>query len=82
MERCLRVLQEHEYLTRYNGGFWHIPNCELKKGYNGAYQVPIYPRIDWFGWSTIHALMKRNLLIITETNRYGDPKTVELKNEI
>ncbi len=83
MERCLSVLQEHKFLTRYTGGFWQIPNCETRNGYNRgviAYRVPIHTE-NWFGFSTIDALVKRNLVIITETNNYGEPRTVELKKE-
>jgi len=74
MQRCFDVLKLHKKLIRYKGGFWHIPNCELKPGYNGGrieYHVPIYPDIEYFGAGTIKALFKRGFVKIENRDKFG-----------
>lgn len=75
MQRCFNVLKTHKKLIRYKGGFWHIPNCELKPGYNGGkieYYVPIHPEIDNFGYGTIKALIKRGIVKSDKIDKFGD----------
>jgi len=86
MQRCFDVLKTHKRLVRYAGGFWHIPDCEMKPGYNGGrieYYVPIHPEIEYFGVGTIKALKKRGLIKTDKENKYGDTEVslIEIKNE-
>ncbi len=74
MQRLIDVLKEHGKLVRYDGGFWHIPNCKMRKANNGpkVYYVPIHPTIEYFGYGTIKALKKRSAVIVTKLNEWGD----------
>ena len=81
MQRLCNVLQKHKKLIRYDGGFWHIEGCQLEPGYNGGrieYYVPIHPELKYFAYKTIKALKRRELIKVTETDKYNRDISIEL----
>jgi hypothetical protein len=81
MQRLINAVKSHGSLIRYEGGFWHIPNCKLKPGYNGGrieYYVPIYNDMEYFSYGTIKALKNRGLIKVTSFDNYGNDKEVKL----
>jgi hypothetical protein len=72
-QATLEVMRAHGDLVRSPGGFWTWQGCpsQVKAGDN----VP-----DWYvPKSTIDALFRRDLVVVTERLESGAPKRVRLK---
>jgi hypothetical protein len=71
MVRCLEHLKKHKKLVRYKGGYWARPDVPLSH-----FNFPA--REDYFGSSTIYALIARGYFEAEYTER-GYAKSVILK---
>ncbi len=59
-------------LVCWKGGFWTYEGCSVKStenGPTGSYRVPEF----YIGTNTISALLKRNILVVTERSASGYP---------
>ena len=68
MQKTLDNMREHGGLERWQGGFWTYPGCaihhrmEANRAYPEGVPVPAW----WVDFGTVKALLKRELIEITE----------------
>lgn len=68
MIKTLNIMDEHEKLVRYDGGFWSWENAELKPLYNGGNFLCMVP--CWYcNVKTLRALKTRGLVFLDENEK-------------
>jgi hypothetical protein len=58
-------------LERWDGGFWTWPGCPRKPA-PVTVQYGVFPVPEWWvGWTTVEALVTRELLVVSKRNDRG-----------